>query len=433
MDDADLGLALENKVLEQVFRLAPIPLHGEDGSVRGVIVALVDVTHLRRIKQELRQSEQRLRFHVENTTLAVAEWDAQFVVTRWSDQAERMFGWGSAETVGRRIFDLHLIDDEDVPIVEGVMRRLTDGVTRQVVSMNRNRTKDGRVLYCRWYNSVLLDEHGHMASVLPLVEDCTAGIQTEQLLRQAKESAEEANAAKRQFAETVPDERLEGRVLLAEDAVDTQEMLRIHLENAGLQVDIAADGLADDDTLVRTALRLMVDRLPEFEVVAEAGTGRKARERLPRLQTEIALMDIAMPDLDGPRVRHRATHPSHHPLRPRPPGDRVPGPAGGRRGLPAQGRRPRRTGTGPLGGGPRQDVLRGRGLPTLEFQSRHRVRLAMTGSSPSRPSCEQLLREMAELRVRLPEAWQERRLRVSVRIMRAPCAHGGLLMQFRLI
>jgi len=63
--------------------------------------------------------------------------------------------------------------------------------------------------------------------------------------------------------------------------------------------------LADDDTLVRTALRLMVDRLPGFEVVAEAGTGREALERLQQLQPEIALMDIAMPDLDGLRATAR--------------------------------------------------------------------------------------------------------------------------------
>ncbi len=38
MDDADLGLALENKVLEQVFRLAPIPLCVLDRQFRYLLI-----------------------------------------------------------------------------------------------------------------------------------------------------------------------------------------------------------------------------------------------------------------------------------------------------------------------------------------------------------------------------------------------------------
>jgi len=84
-----------------------------------------------------------------------------------------MFGWSAAETVGRTIMDLHMIYDEDVPIVEGTMLRLTDGEHPHVVSSNRNYTKDGRVIDCTWYNSVLLDEMGRMSSVMSLAEDST--------------------------------------------------------------------------------------------------------------------------------------------------------------------------------------------------------------------------------------------------------------------
>ncbi|HEX9005862.1 MAG TPA: response regulator, partial [Bacteroidota bacterium] len=58
---------------------------------------------LQRQAEELRVQQERLRFHVENSPLAVVEWSADFIVTRWSREAERLFGWKSADIIGKRI------------------------------------------------------------------------------------------------------------------------------------------------------------------------------------------------------------------------------------------------------------------------------------------------------------------------------------------
>jgi PAS domain S-box-containing protein len=132
-----------------------------------------EIAEREKAEEALRESAQRLGFHLENTPMAVVEWDARFIVTRWAGEAESIFGWSAAETVGRPIMDLNLIYEEDIPVVEATMARLTDGVSSQVVSSNRNVTKDGRVIDCTWYNSVLLDSDGAMASVMSLVLDNT--------------------------------------------------------------------------------------------------------------------------------------------------------------------------------------------------------------------------------------------------------------------
>ena len=154
---------------------------------QGRPVALVgvsrDITDRKRAEEALKESEQRIRFHLENTPLAVVEWDARFVVTRWAGEAEAMFGWGAGETVGRPIMDLHMIFEDDIPAVEQTMAKLTDGRHSQVVSTNRNYTKDGRVIDCTWYNSVLFDERGEMSSVMSQVEDITQRKRTEEELR----------------------------------------------------------------------------------------------------------------------------------------------------------------------------------------------------------------------------------------------------------
>lgn len=135
----------------------------------------------------LRESEQRLSIHLENSPLATVEWDSNFIITRWAGEAEKMFGWGRAETIGKPIMDLHIIYDEDIPIVQKVMERLTDGVSRHVISTNRNYTKDGRVIYCEWYNSVMLNPQGKMFSVMSQILDITEREKAEEALRENEE------------------------------------------------------------------------------------------------------------------------------------------------------------------------------------------------------------------------------------------------------
>lgn len=57
--------------------------------------------------------------------------------------------------------------------------------------------------------------------------------------------------------------------------------------------------IADDDNLMRAGLAELLSGEPEIEVVGEASTGREAVERALRLDPDVVLMDIRMPDLDG--------------------------------------------------------------------------------------------------------------------------------------
>jgi DNA-binding NarL/FixJ family response regulator len=57
--------------------------------------------------------------------------------------------------------------------------------------------------------------------------------------------------------------------------------------------------LADDHKLVRAGLRVLLERIPDVEVVAETADGQDAVRQIAELRPDVALVDVSMPGLNG--------------------------------------------------------------------------------------------------------------------------------------
>ncbi|HEY9673449.1 MAG TPA: PAS domain S-box protein, partial [Waterburya sp.] len=156
-----------------------------------------DITRRKQAEEALRCSQQRLSFHFQHTSLAVIEWNLDFEVVEWNPAAEAIFGYGRTEAMGRHAAGL-IVPETARTHVNQVWNDLLSqkGGTR---STNNNLTKNGKVITCDWYNTVLLDNEGNVTGVTSLINDITERERAKAELQQAKEAAETANRAKSQF------------------------------------------------------------------------------------------------------------------------------------------------------------------------------------------------------------------------------------------
>jgi DNA-binding NarL/FixJ family response regulator len=63
--------------------------------------------------------------------------------------------------------------------------------------------------------------------------------------------------------------------------------------------------LADDHAVVRQGFRMILAAQPNFEIVAEASNGREAVELAEKLQPDVVVMDVTMPELNGIEATRR--------------------------------------------------------------------------------------------------------------------------------
>ncbi|MCU7550108.1 PAS domain S-box protein [Chitinophagaceae bacterium LB-8] len=127
-----------------------------------------------------------LSYHLENTPFGVILWDGNMKVVYCSKRAAAMLGCAPDELLQKPINLYQFVHEEDAAGVAALVAEITSGRTNHNESLNRNLTKDGKVIYCQWYNSAQKDNGGKVINILSLIHDVTSQVETQLALKKSQ-------------------------------------------------------------------------------------------------------------------------------------------------------------------------------------------------------------------------------------------------------
>jgi diguanylate cyclase (GGDEF)-like protein/PAS domain S-box-containing protein len=113
-----------------------------------------------------------LTLYLNNSAHALIGWDESERFIEWSPQAEVIFGWSASEVLGKRMDEIDFVFPDDVRDVDAIVAQLLGGRASWNVSENRNRRKDGSIVWCRWFNAYV--NRGTFRGFISLAEDITS-------------------------------------------------------------------------------------------------------------------------------------------------------------------------------------------------------------------------------------------------------------------
>jgi len=127
----------------------------------------------------------RLQAHSDNSPLAIIEIDQERRVVAWSNGAERMFGWGARELIGRRLDELRWIEEQSMDWLQPLLAAGQGSNQPQRHGPHRLRAthRDGSTVETEWYSSVLRSPDGKTVSVSAQVLDVTERRRAEETQR----------------------------------------------------------------------------------------------------------------------------------------------------------------------------------------------------------------------------------------------------------
>ncbi|MDT8281508.1 MAG: response regulator [Gammaproteobacteria bacterium] len=140
---------------------------------------------------------QKQALHLQNTPLAIIEFDIDLNVTEWNAAAEKIFGYTHYEAIDENIMRLILPRDNSDE-AEKLWQRLLDHQA-VVGAVIENKKKSGDSIFCEWFITPLTDEQNIIVGIAAMALDISDKKQNEIAILKSKEEAEKANQAKSDF------------------------------------------------------------------------------------------------------------------------------------------------------------------------------------------------------------------------------------------
>ncbi|WP_353258713.1 GAF domain-containing protein [Prochlorothrix hollandica] len=152
----------------------------EDGVPVGMQGIWTDISDRKAMAGQVQAYQQRLSLMMEQTPVAVLEWDMAWCIQSWNPAAERLFGYTAAEMLGQS-FEQLVPQEAQSSVAEVLINLSLDHGGR--FSISDNLTKSGDRLICEWHNTPLVTGQGERIGFTSMVLDVTDREQTARVLK----------------------------------------------------------------------------------------------------------------------------------------------------------------------------------------------------------------------------------------------------------
>ncbi|MFV9616232.1 MAG: ATP-binding protein, partial [Gammaproteobacteria bacterium] len=147
---------------------------------------------------------QKQALHLQNTPLAIIEFDIDLNISEWNKAAEKIFGYTRDEALNENVMRL-IISRESSADAEKLWQRLLN-YEAVIGSVIENKTRSGTPIFCQWFVTPLTDSQNHIVGIAAMALDITEKKHNELAIIKSKEEAEKANQAKSDFLSSMSHE-----------------------------------------------------------------------------------------------------------------------------------------------------------------------------------------------------------------------------------
>ncbi|HMU23828.1 MAG TPA: PAS domain S-box protein [Ferruginibacter sp.] len=159
----------------------------------GISVYYHDITERREAEIALEKIHERLQYHINNTPMAFIEMDSHPRVIQGNENVEKVFGWTEDELLKNPQSFWELFYKDDLPFVKDSITQLVSQGSSKNIFTARSITKNGKIIFCEWYNSVLKDKAGTVIGIMSLVLDITERKKSLEQLELSEKALQKSN------------------------------------------------------------------------------------------------------------------------------------------------------------------------------------------------------------------------------------------------
>lgn len=121
---------------------------------------------------KLKELNNYLNLQIRRTPIGLITFNINSTIKSWNPAATQIFGFSAKEIIGKSPFE-SIIPSDVMGSIKEVWEKIVAG-DKSAHSINKNLTKEGKIIVCEWTNTPLTDDQDKVIGVLSMVKDITA-------------------------------------------------------------------------------------------------------------------------------------------------------------------------------------------------------------------------------------------------------------------